>query len=84
MAEAKLHPRPEYDYDVREHDIQRRFKHYDYPANEDLIPDIGSTLGESGVQDWNLVSLQSKPDPKSIEGRRRLLVLVYERTEYVS
>jgi len=84
MAEAALHARPEYDYDVIEGDIHRRMLHFDYSFDESLIPAIGTLLTGTDTLLFSLIRNESRPDPKSTDGRRRLLVKVFERTEYVT
>ena len=84
MAEGALHARPEYDFDERGErgDIHRTFRHFDYPSNESLIPPLGAQLTGTNKLEFCLILIDSKPDPKSVQDRRRLIVLVYERTEY--
>jgi len=83
MAEGSLHARPEYDKDIHEDDIQRTIRHFDYPSDESLIPAYGTLLTGTDTLGYSLVEILSVPDPKSVQGRRRLLALTYERTIYV-
>lgn len=83
MAEGARHARPEYDTTERVGELLRVTKHFDFPSDEDLIPAIGTILSGDDTLTYSLIDARTIPDPKSVQGRRLLLALVYEETEYV-